>query len=58
MRTEEEIREHCESENYDAVVRCDICGEEMTDDYVEIDGEYWCQRCFKNEWIPEHWRTL
>lgn len=27
-------------------LKCDLCGNAITEDFYEIDGERFCQRCF------------
>ena len=57
MRTEEELREHCAREDEETVIRCDICGDEIYEDYWTIDGKNWCGSCYDLWWKPEHYIT-
>ena len=38
---------YCKSTNVDEAVRCDICGEYVTSDYVRLlDGTIACNKCY------------
>lgn len=38
---------HCGGWDYVEAIKCDICGNYITDDYVEtIDGNIYCENCY------------
>lgn len=45
---EEFLGSPCCYGNYVKTYQCDACGEWITDDYIKIGNERYCQECFTN----------